>query len=126
MPLSLSKLFFFFLLCSLLLNLSNAYRNLIKHEIKSNAKNAITDETQDKFFKIPLRKMEASEENKKKFYDFISQSQSELYTNFLSKTQKGDEIFDIKKVSLINFQNIQVNFYKKLNKFYIFLSLVCW
>ena len=109
-----------------MLNLSNAYRNLIKHEIKSNAKNEIADETQDTFFKIPLRKMEASEENKRKFYDFISESQSELYTNFLSKNQKSDVVFDIKKVSLINFQNIQVNFYKITQEILFFPALVCW
>lgn len=62
----------------------------------------------ENFFKIPLKKLEMSEAHKKKFYDFISESQNEMYTNFLLKTQKMDNGGDIKKISLLNFQNIQV------------------
>lgn len=75
-------------------------KNKIVHEVQS---------SEEEIFKIPLKKLEMSEAHKKKFYDFISQSQNEMYTNFLLKTQKMDNAGDIKKISLLNFQNIQVN-----------------
>lgn len=75
-------------------------------------------------FKIPLKKLEMSKDHKKKFYDFVYQSQTELYTNFLVKSEKTDETSSsIRKISLLNFQNIQVP-QILLKKYDVFL-IVC-
>ena len=106
---SFNKFYFFLLLCAFLLNICESHRIFLQKEINTNEKK--NDQIPETFFKISLKKVETSEANKKKFYDFISESQSELYTNFLIKSQKTENSSTMKKISLLNFQNIQVEIY---------------
>lgn len=103
----LSNSIFYILFCFILLNVYVSSATLLKRKNLNNEENLL---------RIPLKKQEMSEAHKKKFYDFISESQNEMYTNFLLKNQKMDESGNIKKISLLNFQNIQViiNYFKYL------------
>jgi len=106
---SLSKPLFFLLLCSFFFNGCYSLRKTINKKLANPVVLPQTDqENQEKYFTIPLKKLEISDAHKKKFYDFISESQSDLYTNFLIKSTQIDSFANIKKISLINFQNIQV------------------
>lgn len=109
MPFTLSKYLIFLFLFCLFFNACYSSQNLFKQEARSKMKIFLEEKEEENFLKIPLKKLEMSDAHKKKFYDFISESQSDLYTNFLVKSKAKNDKKTMKKISLINFQNIQVN-----------------
>lgn len=108
MLISFPKFLVFFILYSLFctVSLSTRLKKKIDSDVLTN--DIQKSQSEDSYFRIRLKKLAVSEANKKKFYEFLTKSQSDLYTNFLIKSQTVDSLANIRKISLLNFQNIQV------------------